>query len=669
VKHFEESSDELVVKLAESRRKKRLYLLVATLLFAPAAILLLAQAFTLRITPVDVASNVEIAIGQGMLFQVGDNWILFSTTGTLLLQAPGYHETSLELEKPLNRSEYHIDLKPLPGWLSVSINAPQPYRLYVQNVQTSENRSSNRINVSRGNLTLELEGDYFETQSKEIMIEGKGVEQEIDFFAEAILTDVFLEVLPSNASLSVNGEAINREEGKFQLGMGTHLLTVEAAGYLSDEVEVKIESPEVVRLLSIELKLKLISATFTSEPSEAVVRIEGKFTGMTPLQTNLLPGKKYQVSVFKSGFVEKKIVVNAVVEKAISRRVILSARRIPARFESNVPASVQINGMVIGRTPIEYLVQEADVIIFSEPEYASQRIIVDGSHLSNHRYLANLVRANRFAFVSAPESVTVSGIHIKKFDGGQVPTDLLYLPTARISSADIKVLPFYSASREITEEQYAAIMELNTPSRQSNLPKRNLTWLEAGQFCNKLSVLNQLEPFYIFEYAGETRTIKENRAASGFRLPTHAEWMIMSGLWLKEKSQRVYYWGNSIRVPRNQGNFAGREANDEGITVLGQYVDEHKTVAPVGSYPANDMGLYDIDGNVSEWLHDFALFGTAASNKQERLDMFGPTLGVEHLVKGGSYKTGDLESLRIAHVRKSLAKTDDVGFRVVRTIQ
>jgi len=114
-----------------------------------------------------------------------------------------------------------------------------------------------------------------------------------------------------------------------------------------------------------------------------------------------------------------------------------------------------------------------------------------------------------------------------------------------------------------------------------NHPSVNVSWDDAKEFCEWLTTKERNE--------GKIRTTQE------YRLPIDEEWSIAVGLPSEDgdtpqekgtRFKRVYPWGTQWPPPKKAGNF-----NSHGTT-------------PVGSFAANEKGLYDMGGNVSEWCED-----------------------------------------------------------------
>jgi formylglycine-generating enzyme required for sulfatase activity len=164
-----------------------------------------------------------------------------------------------------------------------------------------------------------------------------------------------------------------------------------------------------------------------------------------------------------------------------------------------------------------------------------------------------------------------------------------------------------------------------------------------------------------------TRERKAERISQShvYRLPTDLEWSLMAGLeeeegispgWRDAHKQKVYPWGTDWPDGEKVGNFADMSADGiPGVlsdrTIAG-YDDGFPYTAPVGSFLSNNLGLFDLSGNVQEWVEDeYLKFGIHA-------------LGV---LRGGGWNTYQTENLYTGS-RNAVPPTyqDSIyGFRVV----
>ncbi len=173
------------------------------------------------------------------------------------------------------------------------------------------------------------------------------------------------------------------------------------------------------------------------------------------------------------------------------------------------------------------------------------------------------------------------------------------------------VSSFYIGSTEVTQSQWMAVFG-NNPSQDQNkdFPVENVTWYDAINFANKLSVLEGLEPAYSFR----DDQVVWDKTRNGYRLPTEAEW---------EFAARG---GN-----RSQGyRYSGGDAVDEVAHHIGNNVtDKNK---PVGRKKPNELGLYDMTGNVYEWTWDWK----STYTREPKTDPSGDLVGRKKSVRGGS---------------------------------
>ena len=137
----------------------------------------------------------------------------------------------------------------------------------------------------------------------------------------------------------------------------------------------------------------------------------------------------------------------------------------------------------------------------------------------------------------------------------------------------VNLKEFYLGKYPVTQEQYQAIMGTN-PSYFEDNPKNpveNVSWNDAQAFCQKLN----------------------EKTGKKYRLPSEAEWEYAC----RAETTTSFYFGETIST--DQANYNGNYTFGKGK----KGVYREKTT-PVGSFPVNKFGLYDLHGNVWEWCED-----------------------------------------------------------------
>ncbi len=201
---------------------------------------------------------------------------------------------------------------------------------------------------------------------------------------------------------------------------------------------------------------------------------------------------------------------------------------------------------------------------------------------------------------------------------------------------------FYIGKYEVTQTEWQEVMGNNPSEFKGDInPVEKVTWYDAVEFCNKKSRKEGLEEVY----SGSGPNIKCDFSKNGYRLPTEAEWEFAAKGGNKSKDY-TYSGSNNI----DEVAWYADNSNDKSN--------------PVGDKKANELGIYDMSGNVWEWCWDW--YGSYSLILQS--NPTGSTSGSNRVIRGGGW--GSSASFCRVAIRSSDGPSVSyyfIGFRLARS--
>ena len=211
--------------------------------------------------------------------------------------------------------------------------------------------------------------------------------------------------------------------------------------------------------------------------------------------------------------------------------------------------------------------------------------------------------------------------------------------------------PFWISAYPCAQKLYKRVMNDN-PSTYKNPynPVESISWCEVIHFCNVLSHLEGLEAAYIlpseeYEHREFAKRVRWNQEANGYRLPTEAEWEYVA------KAGEDYLYAGSDHL------------DDVGWYEKNSYNRPHM----VGDKQPNAWSMYDITGNVFEWVWDsYERFYT---QKTQVDPVYENSTESKRMYRGGAWDSPSFMA-KVSYRRTAHAdyKSENLGFRLVRGV-
>jgi formylglycine-generating enzyme required for sulfatase activity len=640
------------------------------LIVLPAALLLtlwlaFSKGYNIEVKPQQArqAAIFDIAAGIGWFYE--DKLYILGSEAAFTTTSTGYIAHTEVLNKASEPS-IEIVLKPKPGLVFAS-TVPEVAEIswFVDGQLVAVDKSL-WAKVTPGKHRIALDSPYHERLSKSFDI-GKGEQKRWKFDLTPVQGQITINSRPQGASVLLNGNVVGNTPLNISREGEQYQLLISKPGYEDTEEVVALTNTSLLVERDYHLVAKKGFVSFALEPSGGQLLVNGRQVS-DPARVGLAANQQHKILYQRSGYYSYQHDLS--VEPGSEQNIPIKLKREFGQviLKATPDALVIVNGKPLGNSPQQVrLPAVSHKVEFKKPGYRSvvRTITPSGKNttLIDEQLLTEYDARRK---EGKPTEAQKLGIKMANFRPDQVTLGTQANEKGRRRNEFLRTVKFtrpLAVSRhEISETQFAAFSGVSgAKSGTSNLPVSNISWTEAVLFCNWLSEKEGLLSFYKLS-GGRYQGI--NKQSKGYRLPSEAEWE-----WLAKRSRRSvgtrYVWGNMNRVPDKAGNFSDESAKDNNPIFLKGYEDGHEGKAPVGSFDPDRIGLFDLAGNVSEWVHDIYTNIPPASTEVLR-DSLGPEKGNGHLYKGGSYNTGRIKELRAAWRESSAAKADIIGFRIAR---
>ncbi|WP_043317687.1 SUMF1/EgtB/PvdO family nonheme iron enzyme [Microbulbifer sp. HZ11] len=634
--------------------------------------LLVARSLIFETQPSDAKVTVS-----GLALPLGDGHLVLPGHYSYTVSATGYVSQSGEVEVSSDRNSRHaVKLQRLPGHLQVVTEPNVPVRILVNGAEV-ESEAGLAAAIPAGRKRITVLTERYLPFSKEVEIEGLDNTQTLKASLRPAWANVHITSNPAGATVSVEGKILGTTPLTAELVQGDRLVDISLPQHKTVQVPVPVTAGVDQTLQTVDLSAADGTLRVVSTPPGASITVNGEYRGQTPMDLDLASNSRHQLRFFLDGYstVERAVDVRAGDLRDMTVQLVPVFGKV-AITSSPADAQVFIDGKLAGTAGQTFtLPTRSHSIVVRKAGYEDYQTTIVPSSKLKQSVRAVLLTGEQARWSNVPAQITHGA-------GGKM---LLMRPNAEFTMGSSRreqgrraneVLrkialdrPFYIGTTEVTNREYRRYQRMHSSSHTNgvsldndSLPVVNISWNDAALFCNWLSARDGLKEVYRTERG---RVVGFDASANGYRMPTEAEWAWASRY--ERGAMRKFPWGDALPVGKNSGNYADSSAGQIVPAVLRTYNDRYAATAPVASFPANHLGLYDMGGNVSEWIHDLYTIGTGLSLKREE-NPVGPQEGDYHVVRGSSWKHAGLTELRLSYRDYGAEARNDIGFRIARWV-
>ena len=643
-----------------------------------------ANAILIKLQP--VGSEVNISGGYFPHLKIGGRYLLRQGNYQLDVAYPGYYPLSAAIAINADSSqEIGFGLEKLPGELMIKTSPESDFVVSVDGNLVQPAVAGVFI-IAAGEHKLRIIADRYFTVEQDILIDGMELTQEIEVTLTPAWAEISIQSLPTGANILIDGKPSGISPNTLEVLEGEHTMVLNKSGYKPFEQSLVVKASQPQFLDSIELSRLDSKLKVTTNPNGAAVNINSIYQGLSPVIVELPPLKPHVVEVSKPGYQTQTEEVILPTNEEIQANGTKDFLQIETNLKpiqgfirviGTEGASILADGKQIAQIPstIE-LLAKAQTLIVQKEGYVTQEINIQPTPGYEQNLNIRLLTPEEAVLAAMPEYIETSlGLQMRLVSSGTFVMGTPRGDQGRRQGETERLIkitrPFYVGVREIINKEFRQFKPRHTSGAETFRELSNglhpavmLAWEEAVDFCQQLSSKESLEPAYE-KINGQYQLIQP--VTNGYRLLTEAEWEWVARFNGGAGKQR-YPWGESMPVKPESGNYADEsvEGLDLVANTLSNYWDGYPVTSPAQKFNPSALGIYDLGGNVAEWVNDY--YSVYSTNlKQAELDPLGPDEGTARVIRGSSWRDSSISKLRFAYRSEygTLGRLD-VGFRIAR---
>ena len=643
------------------------------LLALATAFVLAGRAVHFSITPAPATFRISSGF---FTWRLGDRFLMLPGTYRIHATLKGYEV----LDEPVTVTgdadqDYAFKMQKLPGILVITTQPDVPAPIYVD--QKLVGKAPVKLSsISAGVHDIRIQPERYLPFDTEIDIKGMRIEQAVKAPLKPAWANISVNSLPPEAALLVDGKQVGSTPAKVEILQGSRELQLEKPGYKIWQSTISVVAGKDQAIPQVALVRADGKVNITTEPRGANVTIGGRYRGQSPLEVSLAPGRTYEVLLSKVGYAPEKRNITVKPEQDIALDSRLKPITGTLRLKVSPPGgTLYVDGKAVGAASQRLVLTAREHrLSIEKPGYATWQSTITPQPGFEQQLMVTLETPAQAKIAAIPEEINAGdGISLKLIIPDELTMGAGRREPGRRSNEIQKTVkltrPYYLGIDEITNAQYKQY----DPGHDSgiygqavlnddNRPVVNISWDDAAQFCNWLSARAGLPAAYVKE---GNQWVAVSPMNNGYRLPTEAEWA-WAARYANGPHPTRFPWGNAMPPASVDGNYADESARDMVPYIIEGYNDNYRGPSPVGSFPPNKFGIYDLAGNVSEWIND--VYSTALPDGV-LVNPMGPAKGEFHVIRGSNYTSGRFSELRWTFRDYGKKARPEVGFRVARYVK